>query len=245
MQITKGSGVLFCLSTILFMPDAFPVAQEVFIRIIYDFMGICLLFGFVLWILLFPVKGIVLGVRKPSTNIKAKKPFSMIDIIPRFFEKAYLHTRTFNKNGDIMETLRKRLHNRHKRRKRSIYYLELYYDTTVEPFESPAFNSARVLDLLIKIQSAGFKVRIIDTAGWSREMLMEQYRSLRTPRGRKNDIFGPPKKRGWFFGREVPALVVYSAPNEPVDVYPHHEDSHIITVEDFLGRLLDTGVIQK
>ena len=130
------------------------------------------------------------------------------------------------------------------RNKRSVL-LELYYDTTVEPFENPAFNSGKILGLLAKAKSAGFRIKIIDTAGWSREMLMEQYRSLKVPRRQRNDVFGPPRKRGWFFGREVPALVVYFELGEKVDIYPRHVNGSIITVEEFLNQLLGTEVTKK
>lgn len=148
------------------------------------------------------------------------------------------------KNGDNIEALHKRQHDRCKSEKQPIY-LELYYDTTVEPFESTAFDPVKVLDLLTKAQSAGFQVKIIDTAGWSREMLMEQYKGLKAPRGKKNNVFGPPRKRGWFFGREVPALIVYFTREGVMGIYPRHEDGHIVTVEDFLNQLLGLGAVQK
>lgn len=113
--------------------------------------------------------------------------------------------------------------------------LELYYDSTVEPFANPKFEAAEVIEMLRKAESSGFTVRLIDTAGWGRELLMERYRQVAGRRG-LDEIFGPRGKRGWFFGREVPALVVLGT-GMP-ELYPARSRGSTITVSDYLRRLL-------
>jgi len=122
-------------------------------------------------------------------------------------------------------------------REPGVVMLELYYDTTVEPFASPPFSTSEVLRMLKHAKSAGIAVRIVDTAGWSRDMLMEQYRAVMGGRRIKSDIFGPKKKRGWFFGREVPALVIYREGGKP-EVYPSVRGDQVITISNFLKKLL-------
>jgi len=37
--------------------------------------------------------------------------------------------------------------------------LELYYDSTVEPFETEGFNPARVLEIMEKLEKLGIQVK--------------------------------------------------------------------------------------
>jgi len=119
--------------------------------------------------------------------------------------------------------------------------LELYYDTTVEPFASAGFNAARVFELLSRIKEAGITVRVYDTAGWDHTMLREVYLKACVPAilkkyGIKN-IFGKRGRRGLFFGRQTPALLVVEN-GRVTDVYPRREGDRFVTISDFLEGLL-------
>lgn len=122
-------------------------------------------------------------------------------------------------------------------RKREVVRVELYFDSTVEPFANPPFPQAEVMEMLREAESSGIEVKLVDTAGWSRDMLIEQYREIAGRRRSADEIFGPRGKRGWFFGREVPALVVRLGRGRP-EIYPSHAGGRLITPADFLRRLL-------
>lgn len=122
-------------------------------------------------------------------------------------------------------------------RKNRNIILELYYDSTVEPFENPRFDFAEVIKLLRLAMTSGITVRIVDTAGWDRELLIEYYKQIVGKRRGYGDIFGTRKKKGWFFGREVPALVVLYERGQP-ELYPSRKGDSIITISDFLQKLL-------
>lgn len=100
--------------------------------------------------------------------------------------------------------------------------IELYYDSTVEPFETPEFSIKRIEKLLKILKECGVKIKIIDTAGWSRKMLLEVFEKISSTGISFKNIFGSGKRKGWFFGREVPSLLIIQG-NQTVDVYPHME----------------------
>jgi hypothetical protein len=127
-----------------------------------------------------------------------------------------------------------------RREKRKDIAVELYFDSTVEPFANPPFMMNEVRDMLGRLASLGVEVRIVDTAGWSRKMLMERYREVVSRRGTAEEIFGPRGKRGWFFGREVPALIVRRT-NGTTEVYPCIVKGRLITPSDLLRKLLGAG----
>jgi len=119
--------------------------------------------------------------------------------------------------------------------------VELYYDSTVEPFMRASFEAERVFELLRKAKDAGIDVRIRDTAGWERQMVRETYLKACVGYIRKKhevtEIFGTGTATGLFFGRQVPALVLFE--NErAVDVYPHQEAGRMVSIHEFLERVI-------
>mgnify|MGYP001082692442 CR=1 FL=1 len=52
-------------------------------------------------------------------------------------------------------------------------------------------------------------------------------------------VFGTKENEGAFFGRKVPALLVYKDSNfgYPQEVYPRNEKGSIITIEEYLSSL--------
>ena len=115
--------------------------------------------------------------------------------------------------------------------------LELYYDSTVEPFAEPEFNMEKIQQLLKTLMVKKVKVKIVDTAGWSREMLYEVFKKACRKDKTLGDIFSSKQRRGWFFGREVPALLVIRG-KKIVDVYPRRRGNNIETIASYLQALL-------
>jgi len=116
--------------------------------------------------------------------------------------------------------------------------LELYYDSTVEPFAEPEFNMEKIQQLLkTLIEKKKVRVKIVDTAGWSREMLYEVFKKACRKDKSLGDIFSSKQRRGWFFGREVPALLIIRG-KKIVDVYPQRRDNNVETIASYLQALL-------
>jgi hypothetical protein len=118
--------------------------------------------------------------------------------------------------------------------------LHLYYDTTVEPFATVAGDIARILTVLKSLQERGLDVELTDTSEWTGSMLYEVYsevaRLAAVKRIRVRKVFGTARDSGKYFGREVPALLVYEEDNL-VDVYPKIDRGKLITIEDYLNNV--------
>lgn len=119
--------------------------------------------------------------------------------------------------------------------------LELYYDSTVEPFRKAAFNHEEIFKLINMAKSRGIGVTIIDTANWDISMLYEIYLRAVIPsvqkRYRIRKVFGTARDSGRYFGRQIPALLVYED-DRVLDVYPHEEGRRITPITEFLEGLL-------
>jgi len=115
--------------------------------------------------------------------------------------------------------------------------IELYYDSTVEPFRREAFNWHKILELLDLAKKRGVEVNMTDTAGWNSGMIYEIYLRAVTTSVRKRysirRVFGTARESGRYFGRQVPALLVYED-DSIVDVYPRDERRRIVTIIEFL-----------
>jgi hypothetical protein len=85
---------------------------------------------------------------------------------------------------------------------------------------------------------------MIDTSQLTAEQIGEAYiHSVVGPtqlkKYRVRQIFGSARHSGWLFGKQVPALVVYSSGSHvPEDVYPHDELGHTLTIKEYLKTLL-------
>lgn len=99
------------------------------------------------------------------------------------------------------------------------------------------------MDLLGTLQSQGIHCEQIDTAELPNEKLYEAYADAWIPSVYRKfgirRVFGTRRRSGCFFGREVPALLVYEdGGRAPIDVYPHEELGHTVTIRDLLMGLL-------
>ena len=119
--------------------------------------------------------------------------------------------------------------------------IELYYDSTVEPFRKTGFDRLRILELLDAAKKRGVKVTVTDTASWNSSMFYEIYLRACIPSIRKRysirRVFGTARESGRYFGRQIPGLLVYED-ESVVDVYPHDEKRRIVTIIEFLEELL-------
>lgn len=126
--------------------------------------------------------------------------------------------------------------------------LELYYAEKHFVFDDPANDGfEEALELLSHLKGKGISVKTIDTSKLSKEELREVYfgkayiLSIRKHIGIRR-VFGTRQQGGGpFFGKEVPALLVYKRGEEyPSNVYPHQKRGRgsVVTIKDFLGRLV-------
>jgi hypothetical protein len=125
-------------------------------------------------------------------------------------------------------------------------HLKLYYCTTVKPFDSPANEGwNEVLELLEKVERKGITSERIDTNQLKDEEIFNAYmRSVIGPTQLKKykvrQVFGSARHSGWLFGKQVPALVVYSSRGSeiPEDIFPHSGGGRIITIREYLEKIM-------
>jgi hypothetical protein len=123
-------------------------------------------------------------------------------------------------------------------------HLKFYYSSTVKPLDSAANEGfGEVLELLEKVERKGITCEKVDTSKLTDEEIFNAYtRSVIGPTQLKKykvrQVFGSARRSGWLFGKEVPALVVYSSRGRevPEDVFPHALGGHIVTIREYLQK---------
>lgn len=103
-----------------------------------------------------------------------------------------------------------------------------------------------VAALLERVGARGIPVEVLDTSGWDARKLEEAYGLAVLPAVVRHSrdysvrrVFGTRRRGGVFFGRGVPALLVFREGNRfPADVYPHDDRGRPVTIRDFLQELL-------
>ncbi len=122
-----------------------------------------------------------------------------------------------------------------------------YYFSAEQPIRDECnAGIEEVRSLLDRVQGLRVSVESVDTSGSSEEEMAGAYASAVVPAVHRHSkeysvrrAFGTRKRGGIFFGRGVPALLIYRAGGEiPVDVFPHYEGTRAVTIRDFLLRLL-------
>ena len=122
--------------------------------------------------------------------------------------------------------------------------LKLYYSTVIKPFDdsrNDGFDA--VFALLKQIEDKGIKCHRVDTSQLTDEQIAEAYiHSVIGPtqlkKYRVRQVFGSARHSGWLFGRQVPALVVYTTSSQmPEDVFPHAIGGRIVTINEYLEKL--------
>lgn len=121
--------------------------------------------------------------------------------------------------------------------------LELYYhDDLLLLDANSGFDPLKIWTLLERLQNEqGVPFQIIDASRLTKDELNEAYMHAIVAsvwnRFRIRKVFGTNKSSGCFFGKGVPALIVWNA-DRPVDVYPHESGDYTITVRDYLESVL-------
>jgi hypothetical protein len=105
--------------------------------------------------------------------------------------------------------------------------LKLYQSSAQAPEDVPANKGYRnVANLLRLLSRRGIESETIDIVRLSPDDLLKAYNDAVAPSVRKKfgirRVFGSRRRSGSFFGREVPALLVYEEEDRetPGDVYP-------------------------
>jgi len=147
------------------------------------------------------------------------------------------------------------------------FILEFYYDPNVSPSQNVRCDIKKILEILSHLSnketkwSMGqpekpslhvssstynweYEVILKDTSKISEEMIKKIYFTKANVAAvmKKYDIamvFGTKENDAAFFGKEVPALLVYKDSNfgYPQEVYPRNEKGSIITIEEYLSSL--------
>ena len=122
--------------------------------------------------------------------------------------------------------------------------LRLCYSTTTEPLSHSANEGfGKALQIFGQLQDEGVPCKLADTSRASKEEVHKAYAkawpdSVSKKYGIRR-VFGTRRRSGCFFGREVPALLVFENNRErPVDVYPHEELGRTVTIRDYLQDLI-------
>ncbi len=118
--------------------------------------------------------------------------------------------------------------------------LVLYYDSDTEPLQAPAnagFQEA--LSVAQALQQKGSPIQLVNTIRLNQEELQKAYFDAVVASVQKKyrirQVFGSRRRSGWFFGRGVPALLVYGHSQKvPDEVYPHERTGRIVTIKEFL-----------
>ena len=122
--------------------------------------------------------------------------------------------------------------------------LKLYYSTKQQPLDYPPNNGfSEAMDILASLQSQGIIYEKIDTTELPDDKVYEAYADAWHPSVSKKfgirRVFGTRRRSGCFFGREVPALLVYEdSDSRPCDVYPQERLGQTITIKEYLTGLL-------
>ncbi len=128
-----------------------------------------------------------------------------------------------------------------------VVILKLYYSNATKPLSDSANDGfEKALELLRQLQNENVTCEVVDTTRLSEEELYKAYAKAWLPSVSKKygirRVFGTRRRSGCFFGREVPALVVYEDDKEnPVDIYPREELGRTVTIKEFLQDLVLDG----
>lgn len=111
--------------------------------------------------------------------------------------------------------------------------------------DNDGFDLEEIRELLQQLEESGVSSEIVDVMRRVDEERTDLYLEATLPTARKKyqvrQVFGSKRHAGYFFGREVPALLVYEPGDQyPVDVYPHRSRGRTITIRAFLEGLVNT-----
>lgn len=114
---------------------------------------------------------------------------------------------------------------------------EFYYssDEREGPFKG---DLKKFFMLLEQAEKGRIECKKVDTSKLAIEELSQAYFKAVVPSVHKKfrirKVFGTRKNSGCFFGKQVPALLVFEDKTYPEDVYPHEEHGRVIEIEEYL-----------
>ena len=98
-----------------------------------------------------------------------------------------------------------------------------------------------VPELLEELKKRGIQVELVDTAKLDEseveELYLDAVGASVVKKYRIRQVFGTRRQSAIFFGKKVPALLVYEG-DTAIDVYPHQTIFGYVTTRDYLKRLL-------
>lgn len=122
--------------------------------------------------------------------------------------------------------------------------MKLYRSSSHRPFDIPENAGLDQVDgLLVAVRVRGVGADVVDTAAVPEAQREAAYFEAATVAVRRHvplrRVFGSNRAGGTaFFGREVPALVVYDDHGgSPIDVLPREKDGVLVTIRDYLTGL--------
>lgn len=124
--------------------------------------------------------------------------------------------------------------------------LKLIHDAQTLPMDvqpNQGFDLGKIRVLLVQLERLGVSWESLDTSKMSQEELSNLYFEAVAPAVNRKyhvrQVFGSKRQSAIFFGREVPALLVYEpARKYASDIYPHRAGDSTVTIRRFLEDLL-------
>jgi hypothetical protein len=124
--------------------------------------------------------------------------------------------------------------------------LKLIHHPQMPPLDNQVndgFDLSDIKALLLELEKLGVAWKAIGTDAMSDEELSDLYMEAVAPAVYKKyhvrKVFGSNRHSASFFGKEVPALLVYEPGKQyPSDIYPHQAGDHVVTIRAFLEDLL-------
>ena len=124
---------------------------------------------------------------------------------------------------------------------------DLYYadgDVMTDALENEGFDPLKIWALLSRLkEERGIEFRITDVSNFSTSEIYKAYESAVVAsvwnRYRIRKVFGTNSSSASFFGKGIPALLVYEG-ERPVHVFPHEEGgAGLVTIRGYLDSLLE------
>jgi len=130
-----------------------------------------------------------------------------------------------------------------------MHYLEYYMSSKTAPLKIPCNEGIEAVPkLLQRLTMLGIPCKIVDTCQMSEKERGEIYNSVIVvsvkDSFRRREIFRGKHGKSNFFGREVPALVVYDDENKRkiIDVLPKKMGDRIITIKQSLEKFIEEAM---
>lgn len=126
--------------------------------------------------------------------------------------------------------------------------LKLIHHSRVPPrasAENDGFDLREMHAIRQRLEEIGVPWKTLDARTISTGELENLYLEATVPTARRKyqirQVFGSKRRAGCFFGREVPALLVYEPGKPyPLDVLPHRRGTRTVTIRAFLDDLVKT-----